>query len=244
MDIRKNYRNLTATERERFVKALLKTKGVVDRFASINTAHSHPGIHRSSQFLPWHREALLRFERELQRCGPGITIPYWDATVDCSPSDPLWADSFLGQFNSAWDLGRKLGSGLLSTPEEVETNQRRRTYNTFWPELEDPISNRVRVWVGGVMNTPSEPRDPVFYLHYCWIDLLWAQWQATHPGVPFIASELGVGLNDGLMEWADRTPADVLDHHALGYQYDREPFPIEPERPPIGCHSEALLLLS
>jgi hypothetical protein len=25
------------------------------------------------------------------------------------------------------------------------------------------------------------------------------------------------------MEWPDRTPADVLDHHALGYSYDTEP---------------------
>jgi hypothetical protein len=30
------------------------------------------------------------------------------------------------------------------------------------------------------------------------------------------------GYNDPLMEWPDRTPANVLDHHALGYQYDIE----------------------
>jgi hypothetical protein len=29
-------------------------------------------------------------------------------------------------------------------------------------------------------------------------------------------------LNDPLMEWPNRTPAAVIDHHALGYSYDSE----------------------
>jgi hypothetical protein len=239
MNVRRNYRSLTDAERERFVQALRKTKeaGVVDLFAAIHRAHDpHPGIHGSSQFLPWHREALFRFERELQKFQPNITIPYWDPTVDRSPSDPLWANSFLGQFNSAWGLGRELGSGPpptleLPTLEEVETNQGHGNYDTFWRELENPISNSVRVWVGGVVNTTSEPSDPVFYLHYCWIDLLWAQWQCAHPSAPFMSSGVNFDLNDGLMEWSDRTPADVLDHHALGYRYDVEPFTPPPVRP-------------
>jgi hypothetical protein len=35
-----------------------------------------------------------------------------------------------------------------------------------------------------------------------------------------VSSGAGVGLNDPLMEWPDRTPADALNHHALGYSYD------------------------
>lgn len=50
-------------------------------------------------------------------------------------------------------------------------------------------------------------------------------WQQAHPGAPFVTSGPGLGLNDPLMEWPDRTPADVLDHHALGYVYDVEPQP-------------------
>ncbi|HVR57251.1 MAG TPA: tyrosinase family protein [Pseudolabrys sp.] len=244
MDIRKNYRNLTAAERELFVQALyhLKQTGFVDQFAEIHRRRFFENIHGTSHFLPWHREMLLRFERELQAFDTSITIPYWDWTVDRSPSDPLWANSFLGQFNSAWRLGRAL-SGRLPTAQQVQTNQTRARYLQFWSELERPIHNWPHEWVGGVMVDVASPGDPVFYLHHCCIDMLWAQWQLAHPGVPFEQTRADDGLNSPLREWPDRTPADVLDHHALGYQYDREP-PVEPERPLTGCHSEALLLLS
>jgi Common central domain of tyrosinase len=200
----------------------VKSTGLVDQFAEIHERHFFHTIHRSSHFLPWHREMLLRFERALQEHHPDVTIPYWDSTVDRSPSDPLWANSFIGQFNSAWGLRRALGSATLSTLQEVQTNQGRGTYDAFWPELERVIHNPPHGWVGGVMAGVASPGDPVFYLHHCWIDLLWAQWQLAHPGAPFVSSGAGVGLNDPLMEWPDRTPADVLDHRALGYAYDIE----------------------
>ncbi len=232
MGVRKNYRNLTDVERDRFVQALfhVKSTGVVDQFAEIHERHFFHTIHRSSHFLPWHREMLLRFERELQKFHPDVTIPYWDSTVDRSPSDPLWNNNFLGQFNSAWDLRRAFGAApgsSLPTPQQVETNQGRGTYDAFSRELENPIHNRPHTWVGGVMNDFASPGDPVFYLHHCWIDLLWAQWQLAHPGAPFVPWSnppglAGVGLNDPLTEWPDRTPANVLDHHALGYRYDTE----------------------
>ena len=227
MGIRKNYRNLTDVERDLFVQALfhVKSNGIIDEFARIHAKHFNMGIHRSSHFLPWHREMLLRFERELQKFHPDITIPYWDSTIDRSPSDPLWNNNFLGQFNSAWSLTRALGSDLLPTPQQVKANQERKTYDVFWPELERDIHNHPHVWVGGVMVSMASPGDPVFYLHHCWIDMLWARWQLAPEtsGAPFVSSGTGVGLNDPMMEWPDRTPADVLDHHALGYHYDTEP---------------------
>jgi hypothetical protein len=228
MGVRKNYRTLTPAERERFVQAVqhVKSTGFLDQFAAIHERHFFHGIHRSSHFLPWHREMLLRFERALQEHDPEVTIPYWDSTVDRSPSDPLWNDDFLGQFDAAWDLDRALGSGPLSTAADVQVNQGRDNYNDFWRELERPIHNRPHVWVGGVMAGAASPGDPVFYLHHGWIDMLWAQWQLTHPGVPFVSSGPGLGLDDPLMEWPDRTPAQVMDHHALGYTYDTEAPPV------------------
>jgi hypothetical protein len=229
MGVRKNYRSLTdvEVERDRFVQALhyVKSTGLVDQFAEMHKRHFFHGIHTSSHFLPWHREMLLRFERELQKFHPDVTIPYWDSTVDSSPSAPLWSNKFLGQFNSAWRLGRALGADprdRLPTQQQVQTNQRRGTYDAFWPELEGDIHNPPHRWVGGVMSRGDSPGDPVFYLHHCWIDMLWARWQLAHPDAPFVPSRPDLGLNDPLMEWPDRTPADVLDHHALGYSYDTE----------------------
>lgn len=57
-----------------------------------NAAHSGP------IFLPWHREFLRRFEKDLQRIVPGVTLPYWDWTEDSSrpESSPIWSSDFLG----------------------------------------------------------------------------------------------------------------------------------------------------
>ena len=227
MGVRKTYRNLTITERQNFVDALyeLKRVGFIDRFAQIHAMHFNMGIHRSSHFLPWHREMILRFERRLQQEDSTITIPYWASAVRRSTTDPLWANDFLGQFNSAWNLGRALGpkpGGILPSQQLVLANRGRSTYNVFWPELERDIHNPPHVWVEGVMGSAASPGDPVFYLHHCWIDMLWVRWQIAHPQAPFVSSGPGVGLNDPLMEWPNRTPAMVLDHHALGYTYDIE----------------------
>jgi tyrosinase len=224
MGVRKTYRNLTDQERNRFVQALfeLKSNGTIDQFAQIHASHFDHGIHRSSHFLPWHREMILRFERRLQQIDSRITIPYWASAVRRSTTDPLWANNFLGQFNSAWNLGRALGSFPLPTQQQVLTNRGRSTYNVFWPELERVIHNPPHLWVEGVMADFASPGDPAFYLHHCWIDLLWVRWQIAHPGAPFVSSGPGAGLNDPLMQWPNRTPAMVLDHQALGYIYDIE----------------------
>jgi tyrosinase len=220
--VRKNYRSLTKVERERFVAALkhVKSNGTVGEFADLHEVHFDHGLHGGSHFLPWHREMLRRFERALQQHHPDVTIPYWDSTVDDSPSDPLWDNSFLGQFDSAWDLNRALGSDVLPTLQQVQANQGRTTYGSFWPQLENVIHNPPHRWVGGVMSGRASPGDPVFYLHHCWIDLLWAQWQVAHPDAPFEASGPGQDLDDPLAVWLDRTPANVLNHHRLCYRYD------------------------
>lgn len=69
MGIRRNYRNLTDVEHDRFVQALLhvKANSIVNQFAKLHATHFSHGIHRSSHFLPWHREFVVRFERELQK---------------------------------------------------------------------------------------------------------------------------------------------------------------------------------
>lgn len=224
MAVRKTHSDLSPIERDRFVEALyhVKSTGIIDDYSEMHATHFSHGIHRSSHFLPWHREFLIRFEHALQTHHPDITIPYWDSTVATSTNDPLWANDFLGQFDSAWGLNRALGGDSLPTRQLVTQNQERTTYDRFWPQLEGPIHSPPHNWVGGVMASAASPGDPIFFLHHAWIDLLWVTWQRSHPAAPFVSSRPRFGLNDPLMEWPDRTPADVLNHHALGYTYDIE----------------------
>jgi hypothetical protein len=39
------------------------------------------------------------------------------------------------------------------------------------------MHNRIHAYVGGSMGPPTSPNDPVFWLHHCYVDKLWADWQ-------------------------------------------------------------------
>jgi tyrosinase len=105
------------------------------------------------------------------------------------------------------------------------------------------MHNLVHVWVGGNLGTmlPStSPNDPVFFLHHCNVDRLWAVWRQRNPSLnPYlpttsIPSDPGQGLNEPMIfydnnlsstpPWSDppASPSKVVDHHGLGYQYDYE----------------------
>jgi tyrosinase len=40
------------------------------------------------------------------------------------------------------------------------------------------LHNRGHVWVGGSMLPMTSPNDPIVFLHHCFVDKLWADWQA------------------------------------------------------------------
>ena len=117
-NVRKNFRYLTSTEKQNYVEAVkaLKAKispitgrSIYDEYVlwhSLANNHMDPSdpkgfrnaAHVGPAFLPWHRYYLHRFERQLQRSVPGVTIPYWDWTQDADDpfNSPIWADDFMG----------------------------------------------------------------------------------------------------------------------------------------------------
>ncbi|MEU2869515.1 tyrosinase family protein [Streptomyces olivoreticuli] len=112
MYTRKNQKNLTSAEKKKFVAALLelKRRGRYDEYVKLHgkyfVSDGEAGVrvgHMSPSFFPWHRRLLLEFERDLQSVDPDVTLPYWDWTVDQSPTSSLWADDFLGGTGRAAD---------------------------------------------------------------------------------------------------------------------------------------------
>ncbi|KAK5965877.1 Common central domain of tyrosinase, partial [Trichostrongylus colubriformis] len=104
--IRKEYRELTDDERNRFHSAMwsLKRSGIYDAFARIH-ARSIPdgGAHSGPAFLPWHREFLKRIELALRSYDASVSMPYWDSVLDQRLPNPvhsvLWSNELLG---GAW----------------------------------------------------------------------------------------------------------------------------------------------
>ena len=148
--------------------------------------------------------------------------------------------------------------GSLPGAASIRNALDKTTYHEFQRAVESgggvapfhQMHNGLHGWVGGQMATlATSPFDPLFYLHHCNIDRLWAMWQmdghATDYG-PNNTADPGHRLADLMYPWvggaagyspvnqfAGITPpdfpgvgaltaADVLDHRALGYSYDTQ----------------------
>lgn len=268
---RKNQATLTATEKSRFVAAVLalKANGTYDRYVD-DHVNFMASAHRGPAFFPWHREYLRRLELDLQAIDSTVTLPYWNWTVDNSPASSIWGADFMGGNGRPTDgqvldgpfafsagnwtlvsdgpfLRRRFGVSVSTLPTPTDLANALATVPYDVPPYNDgpflagfrntlegwrngpQLHNRVHVWVGGSMGPSSSPNDPVFFLHHCFIDKLWADWQALHPAesyVPTTGAAAGHNLTNPMEPWASRgtvvTPASVLDHHTLGYAYDTE----------------------
>lgn len=93
--------------------------------------------------------------------------------------------------------------------------------------LHDPVHR----WIGGNMDLPTSPNDPVFFLHHCYLDLLWERWKRQHPTIDTYqpqAGQPGMDLDSTLIFHAAGKPApwpqtwtvrNVLSTEALEYTY-------------------------
>ena len=88
------------------------------------------------------------------------------------------------------------------------------------------LHNLVHVWVGGSMGPGTSPNDPVFFLHHCNVDRLWADWQSKHPKAdyqPQGGGPQGHNLGDDMFPWdgvetPDKVaPKDVLSLGNVSY---------------------------
>ncbi|KAK3082795.1 hypothetical protein FSP39_005432 [Pinctada imbricata] len=187
---------MSECDRERFHRALhtLKRNGEYDRLVEYHSAQIRGSAHNGPAFLPWHRLYLLILENALRRIEPSITIPYWNSNLDANmwkhfvhPRDSvIWTSHFAGNEDDfdnsesfeSWNIMRNIGAfgSLISDEELTELNELDST--TDFSERLEAVHDSVHVWVGGDMaGVASAPRDIIFFLHHCYIDYLWWQWQ-------------------------------------------------------------------
>jgi tyrosinase len=307
MGVRKEIRTLTSAERLTFINAVLalKANGTYDTLVHThhhimvptvypyepqdpdyrNAAHMGPG------FLPWHRKFLLVFEAALDAISPGVTVPYWDWTLDAPAplNSPVFGNGFFGGDGDPTDqyrvqtgpfadrygnwpvppypedgfpgpgLKRQFGIHVSSLPTVADVKM---AMNEFlydepnfngspytrgfrnrlegWitqrgdPQVTTPgsqLHNRVHLWIGGNMLAMTSPEDPLFFLHHCFIDKIWADWQAqmmldkpqwAPHYCPMTAGPPGHNYGDVLKPWTDIISA-MMDIAALGYSYAPSP---------------------
>lgn len=188
-------------------------------------------------FLPWHRAYLYRLELALQTKVPGAALPWWDwTTTRASGGVPAIYEDIEGKENplAGGDFPPLIAEATrargwpdhtwrepanpnrLPTREEVERILELKSFDDFSKALEEHLHNKVHEWVGGSMGMVAiAAYDPLFWAHHTMVDRLWYLWQVLHSARgprPGIWHRI---LRGGL----DLTVGDVLDTHALGYDY-------------------------
>ncbi|HEX8225460.1 MAG TPA: tyrosinase family protein [Allosphingosinicella sp.] len=91
------------------------------------------------------------------------------------------------------------------------------------------LHNLVHMWVGGQMaNVPVACNDPIFFLHHCNVDRIWAEWQLVNPHSPYVPREAGPQghrFEDAMYPWLTKPdiarPSTMQSIANLGYSYDR-----------------------
>lgn len=135
-------------------------------------------------------------------------------------------------------LLRNLGAeGALPSEDAVISALNRTPYwlePAGWENVaERELHNPVHAWVGGNMLHAASPNDPVFFLHHCYMDLLWERWKQQHPHLPAFTSSEGDpdAMNETALvfhpenepaPWAQTfTVGQAIHTTELNYRYDR-----------------------
>ncbi len=160
----------------------------------------HPGD-IEDMFLPWHRMYLLFFERIIQRVSnnPNFALPYWDYTNASSPSGPRLPNRFINPANASNPLFRANRRASVNAGNPIDQSSpgalnlsslAQCSYSSvgavqgFNLDLDSNLHGTIHVLVGnnmGMGRIPWAANDPIFWLHHCNIDRLWASWNAA-PG--------------------------------------------------------------
>ncbi|KAJ9468938.1 Tyrosinase [Diplonema papillatum] len=164
--------------------------------------------HSSQEFFPWHRWYLVGFENALRSLGGEfecITLPYWDSEKDAgseNSSSPLRCDTFgrstavngsgcVTEGIGAYPDWKVAGGGCLvrafhpefafiGEPSLASRIMSQSSYADYRYSIEGAPHSAPHVFVGGHMARSSSPEDPLFWIHHCNLDRLWALWQDYH----------------------------------------------------------------
>jgi Common central domain of tyrosinase len=153
--------------------------------------------------------------------------------------DPGTNDDTFDRPYLARGFGRVTDAPQLPTAGDQNTALGQGLYSQFRQQLEINLHNLVHRWVTGQMIYRGSPHDPVFWLHHCNIDRLWAIWmrgRADADRYTAPASAPSYHQATGTMKFHDAAigpatpawpgsyrPVDTIGDHAFGVWYEGDP---------------------
>jgi hypothetical protein len=199
-----------------------------------NRLHAQRAEHGSWRFLPWHRLQVAHMERIIAAVTghSRFAMPYWDWQVDrflppwiVDPTsllyererDPAAAtlDFQKARFAQSRDVAR-----VADDPFDAFCGRERAA-----GRVEAYGHNIIHMLVGGYMSsTRTAALDPVFWLHHCNVDRVWATWHQkqgdrVYPRPWKDMTMAGFTGPDGRQtgRWV---ASRITTTRGLGYQYD------------------------
>jgi tyrosinase len=209
-----------------------------------NTCQAHHPGNNEQFFLPWHRMYVDFFERICRRVlnDDSFTLPYWNYSRSGAsalpaafraPGSSLFRVDRNPGINNGAPIDQNSPPGSLSAVPALS----RQNYGPqgvapgFNDFLDGDLHGNVHVAIGnrrGMGAVPWAASDPIFWLHHCNIDRLWASWNRAGRRNPTDAGWLNTTFT-----FADENGRQVVaavrdfsTTSARGYTYDQfEPVP-------------------
>ncbi|KAK3092296.1 hypothetical protein FSP39_000939, partial [Pinctada imbricata] len=170
-----------------------------DAFANLHTGKTLRSAYHGPNFLGWNRYYLYLFETALRTKDPTVVLPYWDSTLDFNMNDPshtvMFSSEFMGNVDHTgalesgpfmnWGIIRDIGQvgsfmseelleSILRNPQTLHHDQIVENGPGASVHTIEGQQNNVHAWVGGRMaDRKSAPKDPIFFFHRCFVDLVW-----------------------------------------------------------------------
>lgn len=151
--------------------------------------HNNHCPHTNWWFLPWHRAYIYYFEQVCQQVISDTTfrLPYWDWSANqtipqpfLDPNSKLFNNTRRSNTVAREAVNQALINDIVQSPSELDmfsgsASTQRGSGQTG--RFEGTPHNTVHRNIGGDMVTLLSPRDPIFWMHHCNIDRIWASWQ-------------------------------------------------------------------
>ncbi|MFE9779490.1 tyrosinase family protein [Streptomyces sp. NPDC005775] len=187
-------------EKARYSQAVLSSKrlGFYDWYID---EHSRlgPWGHGGPSFLPWHRQFIRQFELQLRALDSGVTLPYWDWTVDQGiEGSTLWSEYFMG------GTGRMGDNQVLNGPFTYANGN-----GWVCRDVDRPYLRRQ---LGGFNNTVKLPTEDDVKACLAQVPYDQAPWDSTdHPSFRnYLEGGIGPGIHNLVHGWVSGNMGDVL----------------------------------
>lgn len=160
-----------------------------------------------------------------------LNVEYWkdrsDYQADNWSPDPITTIARRG-LQQGKGLQDNQTMGKSFTAQTIQAISRLSNFSQFWRATEGTPHNDGHVVAGalpdgqtGHIGDGLSPLDPIFWLHHCMVDKMWAEWQAAQNVTPDPGkSYSGQFVDEGSNPVNDATAKSAFNHTKLGFTYD------------------------